>query len=63
MVVKRNVAAAVLGVTLLVGGNVPAAANFKDVPSNHWARGVIDWGYRNGLSPVTRMGRLSPISG
>lgn len=35
MAVKRNVAAAVLGVTLLVGGNVPAAANFKDVPSNH----------------------------
>lgn len=44
MAVKRNVAAAVLGVTLLVGGTSLAAANFKDVPSNHWARGVIDWG-------------------
>lgn len=44
MVVKRNVAAAVLGVTLLLGGNTLAAANFKDVPANHWARDVIDWG-------------------
>lgn len=44
---KKNIAiASALSVSLLASSAL-AAANFKDVPSNHWARGVIDWGTTN----------------
>jgi len=40
---KKTTVAAALSVSLLVSG-IAHAASFRDVPANHWARGVIDWG-------------------
>jgi len=42
---KKTTVAAALSVSLLVGAGIAqAATSFKDVPTGHWARGVVDWG-------------------
>lgn len=42
---KKTTVAAALSVSLLVGASIAqAASSFRDVPSNHWARNVVDWG-------------------
>lgn len=41
---KKTIVVA-LSTSLIVGAGIAqAAASFRDVPANHWARGVIDWG-------------------
>jgi len=41
---KKTIVVA-LSTSLLVGAGIAqAAASFRDVPANHWARGVINWG-------------------
>jgi len=41
---KKTIVVA-LSTSLLVGAGIAqAATSFKDVPTGHWARGVVDWG-------------------
>lgn len=45
---KKKILTCLLGMSLMMS-NVVGAANFKDVPNNHWAKSYIDRGVNEGI--------------